>query len=415
MRLMHRHFHNTDRLSLASAQNAAVVAQNLGNWDAAVQQVTGWPEYQPEPLRVLPHRARELGIAELYYKDESKRFGRELGSFKALGAPYAVYVLLRDFVEAETKSRVSAEDLRSGNFRRITDRITVCVATDGNQGRGLAYGARAFGCRCVTYIHSHVSRGREQAMRDLGATVIRVDGEYEQSVARAREDARINGWHFVSSTSWHDFADAIPRHVMSGYMVMVEEALAQLPDPLTVTHVLMQGGVGSIAAAIFLGFAKLSPATMPRFVVVEPLDADCLYQSAVAGLPAPSAGTLRTIMAGLACREVSPAAWKILAWLGSDFVAIPDSLAVEAMRVLADGGGDVPIVSGESAAGGMGVLLAAASDRALRRELGLDESSRVVLFGGEGATDAQTYNELVGESADEVFARQEAFICAGVD
>jgi diaminopropionate ammonia-lyase len=132
-------------------------------------------------------------------------------------------------------------------------------------------------------------------------------------------------------------------------------------------------------------------------------------------LPAPSAGTLRTIMAGLACREVSPAAWKILAWLGSDFVAIPDSLAVEAMRILADGGGDVPIVSGESAAGGMGVLLAAASDRALRRELGLDESSRVVLFGGEGATDAQTYNELVGESADEVFARQEAFICAGVD
>jgi diaminopropionate ammonia-lyase len=404
---MLRHLRNAERLSVSAARSAAAPVANLAGWRYAVEEVRSWPEYRPEPLRALPNRASELGVAEIHYKDESQRFGRHLASFKALGAPYAVFALLRDVVEAQATHRPTAEELRTGRFRELTDRVTVCVATDGNQGRGLAYAAGAFGCRCVTYIHSHVSRGRADAMRELGATVIRVEGDYETSVARAKQDAEVNGWQFVSSTSWHDFDDAIPRHVMNAYMVMVEEALAQLPDPGAVTHVFMQGGVGSIAAAIFLGFAERSPTRLPRFVVVEPLEADCLYQSAAAKLPTPSPGSLRTIMAGLACREVSPAAWKILAWLASDFVAIPDSLAIQAMRVLADGGTDVPIVSGESAAGGLGVLLAAHTDNALRNRLGLDGSSRVVLFGGEGATDPELYEDIVGVSPDHVFARQQ--------
>ena len=101
--------------------------------------------------------------------------------------------------------------------------------------------------------------------------------------------------------------------------------------------------MGSIAAAMFLGFYDRVAPTMPRFVMVEPNEADCLYRSAVAGRPVPSAGSLHTIMAGLACREVSPAAWQVLDWLTSDFVTIPDAWAAEAMRALADGD-DTPIV-----------------------------------------------------------------------
>lgn len=174
-----------------------------------------------------------------------------------------MFAILRDFVEAKTSHRPSAQELRSGRFRDLTEQVTVCVATDGNQGRGLAYGARTFGCRCVTYLHSHVSPGRAEALRALGSIVIRINGEYEDSVARAREDATINDWHFVSRTSWRDFEEPIPRYVMNAYMVMVEEALAQLPDPRAVTHVVMQGGAGSIAAAIFTGFARLAPPQLP--------------------------------------------------------------------------------------------------------------------------------------------------------
>lgn len=197
----HSHHRNLLRLTGDTERRAAETVRNLQGWEPAVREVRGWPSYVEEPLRALDHTARRLGVDKLLYKDESGRFGRELASFKALGAPYAVYSLLADVVEGKTGVRPTASQLRGGDFRAITERVTACVATDGNQGRGLAYGARTFGCRCVTYVHGHVSPGREEAMERLGAIVIRIDGEYEASVARARQDADINDWHFVSSTS----------------------------------------------------------------------------------------------------------------------------------------------------------------------------------------------------------------------
>jgi diaminopropionate ammonia-lyase len=401
------HHRSSTRLTPQTAAVAKAAVANLQGWDGAVAEIKQWPGYKPQPLWPLDKTAAKLGLAKLYYKDESQRFGRELGSFKALGAPYAVYMLLADAVEAKTGKRPTAAQLRSREFVHVTQRVTVCVATDGNQGRGLAHAAKVFSCRCVIYIHGHVSPGRKEAMESLGAIVIRIDGEYEASVKRAKEDGRINGWHFVSSTSWDNFNEPLPRHVMNAYMVMVEEAFDMLPDVSKVTHVFTQGGVGSIAAAVYMGFAQRVKGPMPRFVMVEPLQADCLYQSAVNGRPTPSSGNLRTIMAGLACREVSPAAWAILDWLCSDYLAIPDDWVVQAMKALADGGGDVPIVSGESASGGMGVLLKTLSDPELKRELGLDSDSHVLLFGCEGATDPEIYRDIVGRSAGEVFERQQ--------
>ncbi len=396
------HHHSSIRFRPESEARAQNAVSNLLGWESAVREIQRWPEYAPQPLRALDSTARMLSLGRLFYKDESQRFGPEMGSFKALGAPYAIFELLADCVAAKTGRRPTAEQLRSAEFREITNRLTVCVATDGNQGRGLAYGAKVFGCRCVVYIHDHVSSGRKEAIERLGAIVIRVEGQYEASVQRAKQDARQNAWHFVSSTSWDDYASATPRHVMQGYMVMVEEALAQLPDPSAVTHVFAHGGVGSIPAAIFLGFAQRG--LKPRFVVVEPNEADCLYQSARAGQPAPAAGSLRTIMAGLACREVSPAAWPILEWLASDFIRIPDEWAAAGMKALAQGNGDTPVVCGESSAGAIGILLESAQDSQLRALLGLDERSVVLVFGCEGATDPTIYEQIVGLSPSAVFA-----------
>ncbi|MDF2688148.1 MAG: Diaminopropionate ammonia-lyase [Microvirga sp.] len=402
----YRHHFNTKRLTPETEKAAAVSAKNLSDWGPAVEEIHTWPEYEKQPLHILDRTADRVGVAKLYYKDESQRFGTELGSFKALGAPYSVAKLLADEVERQTGVRPTTDDLRSGKYREITERVTVCVATDGNQGRGLAFAAKTFGCRCVIYIHSHVSPGRKEAMERYGAIVIRLDGEYEASVARSKEDARMNGWHFCSSTSWDDFETGLPRAIMQAYMVMVEEALEQIPDLEKVTHVFMQGGVGSIAAAVYLGFQQRVKGKLPRLVLVEPLEADCLYQTAVHGMPTPSSGTLHTLMAGLACREVSPGAWNVISWLGSDFICIPDEWVIDAMKALADGGGDIPIVSGESASGGTGVLLHAANDPALREALGLTKDSRVVLFGCEGATDPEIYKCVVGEAPEAVFARQ---------
>ncbi|VUC25507.1 unnamed protein product [Clonostachys rosea] len=405
---------NPKRLGKDAETSATICIRHLSHWKSAVDEIKSWPEYAPQPLRDLPDAARRLEIGKLLVKDESKRFGKSLGSFKALGAPYSIFKILQKEVYEKTGFSPTHDELRSGKYSEITNLVTVCVATDGNQGRGLAYGAKIFGCRCVIYIHNHVSEGRASAIKALGAIVIRIQGEYEASVDRAKEDARMNGWSFVSSTSWSDFDDSIPQNVMNAYMVVVEEVLAELPAVHEVTHVFVCGGVGSIAAAIFQGFySRLLGAkegNMPRFVVVEPSVADCLFQSAKKGEPCPSSGDLRTIMAGLACRAPSPAAWKVLSWLASDFVSAPDSAAVEGMVELAAGkGGDIPVVIGESSAANAGVLFEAQRDRTLRQQLELDGNSQVLIFGLEGSTDPVTYEKLCSVSPEVVFAAQEKF------
>jgi diaminopropionate ammonia-lyase len=419
------HISNPARFSQEAESAAAVCIKNLSQWAVAVEEIRTWPEYSPQPLRTLPGFAQKVGIDQLFVKDESKRFGSGIGSFKALGAPYAVYRILAEEVYAKTGARPSSAELRTSKYHDITQNVVVCVATDGNQGRGLAYGAQVFGCRCVNYIHNHVSGGRADRMKKFGAVVIRIDGEYEASVARAKEDARMNGWYFVSSTSWSDFDNDVPRHVMNAYMVVLHEAFSMIPAIDKITHVFVCGGVGSIAAAIFQGiynhFYKVQkssavPTTvkMPRFVVVEPSEADCLLQSANNGEACESKGSLRTLMAGLACRAPSPAALKVLTWLASDFMAVPDSVAVDGMKALAYGKeGDIPIVCGESSAASMGIMLGSSTDPSLREKLGLNSSSQVILFGLEGATDPQIYESLVGKSPQAVFEAQDDFIVRG--
>ena len=73
------------------------------------------------------------------------------------------------------------------------------------------------------------------------------------------------------------------------------------------------------------------------------------------------------------------------------------------MRALADGRyGDPPLVAGESGVAGLAGLLAVAGDSDARAALQLDEGSRVVLFGTEGATDRQTYEQIVGRPPEAV-------------
>ncbi|KAG6010347.1 hypothetical protein E4U21_006911 [Claviceps maximensis] len=415
---MIHHHHNHRRLTQKAEEEAASCVRNLSLWDDAVAEIRSWPEYQAQPLRSLPFAAAELGIARLLYKDESRRFGTNLASYKALGAPYALYKILAEKVYLRTGERPTSAELRSGKYRHITEHLTVCVSTDGNQGRALAYGAKLFGCHCIIYIHKEVNSNRAQRIKDLGAVVIRVDGDHRVSVERAKEDARMNDWVFVSSSSWDDFDGAVAQDIMNAYMMVVQETISAMDKVQSITHVFVCAGMGSISTAIFLGFylhmrdlqrnCASEAIKLPRFVVVEPSEADCLLESAKKGSPQMSKGSLSTLMAGLACRSPSPAAWKVLSWLASDFIAVPDSVAVLGMKALADGRQqmDIPVVCGESSAATMGVLIEASRNETLRENLGLSPDSQALLFGLEGATDPESYQKLVGLSCEKVFEAQ---------
>lgn len=348
----------------------------------AREEITSWPAYRPTPLLHLEGLAGEADLGAILYKDESERFG--LGAFKALGGAYAVYRQLA----AEVRRRTSAPAVRSaelmeGAYREITAPVTVTCASAGNHGRAVAWGAELFGCRSVVYLSESVPDARAAAISGHGAEIVRVPGTYDDAVRRCDRDARRHDRIIVSDTSYPGYME-IPKQVMQGYTVMVDEALDQLAKDLP-THVFVQAGVGGLAAAVCAHLWETLGPDRPRFVVVEPDSAACLYASAVSCRPTAVEGELDTVMGCLAAGEVSLLAWKVLESAANAFMTISDDRARSAVAKLAKGrGGDPSVRAGESGAAGLAGCLAARADARISGRLGLDSRSRVLVFGTEG-------------------------------
>ncbi|MEX3962882.1 diaminopropionate ammonia-lyase [Paraburkholderia sp. EG286B] len=378
---------------------------NVKSGDESRAWLARWALISPEPTPLwdLGGAAARLGVARLGLKDES--FRSPLGSFKALGAPIA---LMRLIMRLWPQQEIDPCKLIEGRYGGMVTNLTVISATDGNHGKALAAAAQSIGCHCVIVLHANVSAEREAAIAAYGARIVRIAGNYDESVEHAAQLAKTNGWHVVSDTSYDGY-EAIPRDVMQGYGTIAAEVIEQSGGAWT--HVFLQGGVGGLAAGVASYLWEHHGAARPRFIVVEPRQADCLYQSAIAGRAAKATGSVDSVMAGLACGETSPLAWQILEPCVDNFMLIEDEDAVDAMRSLATGAaGDVPVVSGESGAAGLAGLAKLMREPELARAAGLDANSRVLLISTEGATAPGVYAELVGASAQTVAARRDAWL-----
>ena len=361
------------------------------DFSKAGREIRSWDNYQPTKLLHLQALARRLGIRSLAYKDESTRFG--IGSFKALGAAYAAQRLLASELSAKLGLPVSLDDVRARTHASAASRITLVSASDGNHGRALAWASRRFGCRCVIYLHAKVSAGRQDAIESFGAKVVRVAGDYDESVRRAKGDAAEHEWSIVSDSSWSGYVDP-PRDVMAGYGVMIEEAIAQSADSFT--HVFLQCGVGGMAASVAAFLRQRYGRSSPRIVIVEPQLAACLFESAVSGRSTSVRLLSETVMAGLSCGVPSELAWQVLREEARDFLTIPDDLVAPTMNLLAHPADeDPPIAAGESAVAGLAALIAAACQPTLTQKLGLGGESRILVIGTEGPTDPEIYRSLV--------------------
>jgi len=381
--------------SIMSIERGAESRRWLSHWHMLTPGAT--------PLRALPGLAQRLSIGALWMKDESLR--SPLGSFKALGAPIA---LLRLVLRRWPAEGLRAQALLAGRHADLLKDFVVISATDGNHGRALAAASRSMGCRCVIVLHAHVSAEREAPIAALGAEIVRIAGNYDASVQEAARLAEAHGWQVVSDTSYEGYED-IPRDVMQGYGIIADELLETAPmgGPCPYTHVVLQGGVGGLAAGVVSHFWERYGAARPSFIVVEPEQADCLLQSARRGRASRAMGSVDSVMAGLACGEASPLAWRFLQPSIDVFMTVSDTDAVNAMRALATGdAGDVPVVSGESGAAGLAALTVVAADPEAKRQAGLDASSRVLLLNTEGATAPALFQALTGLQPDDVRSAQ---------
>jgi diaminopropionate ammonia-lyase len=285
------------------------------------------PEYAPTPVRELA-----LGVR---LKDESDRLG--LPAFKILGASWAIERALRERPELDL----------------------LVAASAGNHGRAVARAAAWRGLGCRVYLPERSLPARRRAIEAEGAEVVVVGGSYEDAVSVARRAAEAPGSAEIADVGGFPTA----RDVIDGYATLFAELAEQCP----VRTLVVPAGVGSLAAAA----ARFASAAGARVIVVEPLAAPSVTASLEAGEPTrvPTPGT---VMAGMDCAEVSPAAWPSLRDGVYASVLVDDDEIPPALSALADAG----LVMGECAASTVAALP--------HFEAGPD----TVLIGTEGPTGA---------------------------
>ena len=339
--------------------------------DDAYNIISKWEGYSPTPLISLNKLSKELNLKNIFYKDENKRF--DLKSFKALGGAYAV------------------EKVTKGNKD-----IVVATATAGNHGRSVAWGARRLGLKCKIFISEFVSEARGQAMTDLGADVIKVKGNYEQSLIECIKQSTDNNWQIVQDVTWKDYM-LVPKYTMAGYSVMMKEIIDQINSE-KITHIILQAGVGGMAGAMVAGIARYLD-NIPVTIVVEPDSAACVLESIKTGKIEKIDIKRESLMGGMSCGEVSLVPWEILKNSVKYCISLPDDDIAKTMRLLGNSTfSEHQIIAGENSVPGVISLIASCEDQNIKQSLKLDQNSNVLVIGCEGDTDKEMYQKLISQN-----------------
>ena len=124
------------------------------------------------PLLRLPRLERELGLTNLYVKEEGQN---PTGSFKARGLSSAI-----------SKARELG----------VTK---VVIPTAGNAGGAMAAYAARGGLEAYIFMPKDTPQANIEESRIAGATVILIDGLISEAAGMAGEKARVEGWFDVST------------------------------------------------------------------------------------------------------------------------------------------------------------------------------------------------------------------------
>lgn len=335
--------------------------------------------YVPTPLRELSELAAELGVGQVFVKDESDRMG--LPAFKILGASWAVCCALSRRLGLEP-STMTITSLRARLEAAKAQDLTLVTATDGNHGRAVARMATLLGVRARIYIPVGISEAAASAISAEGAEVIALDSTYDDVVSTAANSAADHaGEVLIQDTSWPGYVD-VPQWIIEGYITL----FAEIDDELAVLGlsgpdlVACPVGVGSLAQAMvehYRGAADSSAALLS----VEPASADCIAQSLLAGEMVTVDTSEPTMMAGLNCGTPSEIGWPSLQAGLSAAVTIDEASCRKAVMDLSSLGQD----SGPCGAASLAGVRTMLTSTTTRQALGIDASSTVVLISTEGS------------------------------
>ena len=333
------------------------------------KSISKWKGYYPTPLLNLDKLNKLLKLNNIFYKDESKRF--HLKSFKALGGAYAV-------------EKISKKG----------DKITVSSATAGNHGKSVAWGARRLKLKCKIFVSQHVSKTRVNEIKKFGAEVIRVKGNYDDSLKKCQILSKKNNWKIIQDVSTKNYK-YIPQLTMAGYSILIKEISKQTNK--YITHIFLQAGVGGLAAGLVAGVAKYFK-RIPKIIIVEPDRADCVFQSIKNKKLKKIKIKRESIMGGMSCNEMSLVPWQILKKTTNCCVSVSDKNVAKTIANLKDKKfGKTSIIGGECATPGIIALIGICNNIKARKLINLNHNSNVLLIGCEGNADVKLYKQLLSK------------------
>ena len=333
----------------------------------AYNTVSRWKGYSKTPLIRLNRLSKALDINNIFYKDESKRF--HLKSFKALGGAFAVQKISKN-----------------------KKNIVISSATAGNHGRSVAWGAQRMGLKCKIFVSQFVSKTRENEIKNLGAEVKRIKGNYEKSLNECLKQSKIYKWKIVQDVSNKNYK-YIPMLTMAGYSIMIKEISVQTNK--YITHIFLQAGVGGMAAGVVAGVARYFK-RIPKIIIIEPENAACVLKSVEKGKITKIKIKKESIMGGMSCNEMSLIPWQILkksanACMSIKDINIPETIAMLARKKFSN----QKIIGGECSAPGIIGLISLCNNKKIKKKLELNENSNVLLIGCEGDADKLFYKKLL--------------------
>ncbi len=232
--------------------------ENFEQASEVVKQVT-----TPTKLVYSEYLSQQTG-GKVYLKPENMQ---KTGSYKLRGAYYKI-------------STMTEEERAKG----------LVAASAGNHAQGVAYAAKAFGCKATIVMPSVTPLIKVNRTKSYGANVILHGDVYDDAYEKALEIAKETGATFI-----HPFDDL---KVAIGQGTITMEIIQELP---TVDYILAPIGGGGLITGVATLAKMLNPKI--KIIGVEPIEAASMSASLEAGHVV-TLDTANTIADGTAVKTV---------------------------------------------------------------------------------------------------------------
>ncbi|MDI6803560.1 MAG: threonine synthase [Bacteroidota bacterium] len=313
------------------------------------------------PVYDVPRLAKYIGISKLYLKDDGRN---PTNSFK------------------DRASSVGVMKAIEFGFGEIA-----CAST-GNAASSLAGFSAAVGLKSFIFVPKRAPEPKLTQLLIFGATVLRVNGTYEQAFDLCGEACKKFGWYNRSS--------GINPYLVEGKktagLEIAEQLRKNMPD-----WVVVSVGDGCTIGGIGKGLQEMKKLRfidrVPRLLGVQAEGAKPIYNAFNSGkdlIPSVTNTIADSIAVG------TPRNWRRaiqqVRLSHGEMITVSDEEILEAMRVTARLGG----VFGEPA----GVTGSAGLHKALQKSIVKANESALVVITGNGLKDIQSAKKATGEVID---------------